>query len=165
MEIKRSCSQPSCKGLADSFTGTMRIVILAGIFISVFSIGTISEAQTMKKEGLNAKQEKIVTIAAFTANGDLQKLKTALNERLDAGLTINEIKEILVQLYAYAGFPRSLNGINTFMDVLKEREQKGVKDELGKEPSLMPANKSSIELRTEIQTRLIGALSIGASER
>ena len=119
----------------------------------------------MKKEGLNAKQEKIVTIAAFTANGDLQKLKTALNERLDAGLTINEIKEILVQLYAYAGFPRSLNGINTFMDVLKEREQKGVKDELGKEPSLMPANKSSIELRTEIQTRLIGALSIGASER
>lgn len=75
-------------------------VILAGIFISVFSIVTISEAQTMKSGGLNAKQEKIVTIAAFTANGDLQKLKTALNEGLDAGLTINEIKEILVQLYA-----------------------------------------------------------------
>ena len=57
-------------------------VILAGIFISVFSIATISEAQTMKNGGLNAKQEKIVTIAAFTANGDLQKLKTALNEGL-----------------------------------------------------------------------------------
>ncbi|HET6516235.1 MAG TPA: carboxymuconolactone decarboxylase family protein [Thermodesulfovibrionales bacterium] len=100
MEIKRRRSQPSGKGLADWFTGTMRIAILAGIFISVFSIATISEAQTMKKEGLKAKQEKIVTIAAFTANGYLQKLKTALNEGLDAGLTINEIKEILVQLYA-----------------------------------------------------------------
>lgn len=37
----------------------------------------------MKNEGLNAKQEKMVTIAAFTANGDLQKLKAALNEGLD----------------------------------------------------------------------------------
>ena len=59
-------------------------VILAGIFISVLSIPTIPEAQTMKSGDLNAKQEKIVTIAAFTANGDLQKLKTALNEGLDA---------------------------------------------------------------------------------
>ena len=114
-----------------------------------------------KNQALNAKQQSIVPIAAFTANGDLQKLKTALNEGLDAGLTINEIKEILVQMYAYAGFPRSLNGINTFIGVLEEREQKGIKDELGKEPSPMPANKSSIELGTEIQTRLIGAPATG----
>ena len=115
----------------------------------------------MKNEGLNAKQEKIVTIAAFTAKGDLQKLKTALNEGLDTGLTVNEIKEILVQMYAYTGFPRSLNGIFTFMGVMEEREQKGIKDELGREPSSMPANKSSIELGTEIQTRLIGAPATG----
>jgi hypothetical protein len=110
----------------------------------------------MKNEGLNAKQEKIVTIAAFTALGHLQKLKTALNEGLDAGLAINEIKEILVQMYAYTGFPRSLNGINTFLEVLEEREKKGIKDKPGKEPSPLPANKSSIELGTEIQTHLIG---------
>ena len=134
---------------------------MAGILVSVFSIAAISEAQTVKKEGLNAKQEKIVTIAAFTAKGDLDKLKTALNEGLDAGLTINEIKEVLVQMYAYAGFPRSLNGINTFISVLEEREQKGIKDELGKEPSPMPANKSRLELGTEIQTRLIGAPATG----
>ncbi len=134
---------------------------LAVILVSMFSFTAISEAQTMKSGGLNAKQEKIVTIAAFTANGDLQKLRTALNEGLDAGLTINEIKEVLVQMYAYAGFPRSLNGINTFIGVLEEREQKGIKDELGKEPSPMPANKSSIELGTEIQTSLIGAPATG----
>lgn len=115
----------------------------------------------MKNEGLNTKQDKIVTIAAFTATGHLQKLKKALNEGLDAGLTVNEIKEILVQMYAYAGFPRSLNGINTFLEVLEEREKKGIKDEPGKEPSLLPANKSSIELGTEIQTRLIGAQATG----
>ncbi len=136
-------------------------VILACIFTSVFSITTISETQTMKNKGLNAKQEKLVTIAAFTANGDLQKLNTALIEGLDAGLTINEIKEVLVQMYAYAGFPRSLNGINTFIGVLEGREQQGIKDELGKEPNPLPANKSSVEIGTEIQTKLIGAPATG----
>ena len=51
----------------------------------------------MNNQGLSAKQEGIVPIAAFTARGDLRKLKTALGDGLDAGLTINEIKEILVK--------------------------------------------------------------------
>jgi 4-carboxymuconolactone decarboxylase len=82
---------------------------------------------------LDAKEQGIVSIAAFTANGDLEKLKTALNGGLDAGLTINEIKEVVVQLYAYCGFPRSLNGITTFMAVLDERKAKGIEDQAGPE--------------------------------
>lgn len=105
---------------------------------------------------LNRKQQGIIPIAALTAKGDLVNLKTALNEGLDAGLTVNEIKEVLVQLYAYSGFPRSLNGINTFMSVIAEREQKGIKDEIGKDSSPLPADKSSLELGTEVQTRLCG---------
>jgi 4-carboxymuconolactone decarboxylase len=138
-------------------------LILAGIIFSLFNFINISDAQNMKNENqvLNARQEKIVTIAAFTAKGDLPQLKNALNEGLDAGLTVNEIKEILVQMYAYAGFPRSLNGINTFMGVMGEREAKGIKDEIGKEASPLPANKSRIELGTEIQTKLIGAPATG----
>jgi 4-carboxymuconolactone decarboxylase len=135
---------------------------LAVLFTLMFSFATISEAQTMKEEGLNAKQQRIVTIAAFTAKGDMEKLKTALNEGLDAGLTVNEIKEILVQLYAYCGFPRSLNGISTFMGVMEEREKKGIKDAMGKEPSPLPADKSRIELGTENQTRLAGRPVTGA---
>ncbi|MGV8059773.1 MAG: carboxymuconolactone decarboxylase family protein [Smithellaceae bacterium] len=137
-------------------------IILAGIFISLFSTITISEAQIMKNEDLNAKQQSIVTIAAFTAKGNMEKLKKALNEGLDAGLTVNEIKEILVHLYAYTGFPRSLNGINTFMGVMEERKAKGIKDEIGREASPLPANKSSIELGTENQTRLAGKPVTGA---
>jgi 4-carboxymuconolactone decarboxylase len=75
-----------------------------------------------EKQGLNAREEKIVTVAAFTAKGDLPQLKNALNEGLDAGLSVKEIKKILVQMYAYAGFPRSLNGIHTCMGVMEERE-------------------------------------------
>lgn len=137
--------------------------MLAGVIFLLFNFINISEAQNMKNvnQVLNARQEKIVTIAAFTAKGDLPQLKNALNEGLDAGLTVNEIKEILVQMYAYAGFPRSLNGINTFMGVMEEREGKGIKDEVGKEASPLPTNKSRIELGTENQTRLIGAPATG----
>jgi 4-carboxymuconolactone decarboxylase len=135
---------------------------LAVIFALMFSFATILEAQTMKNEDLNAKRKSIVTIAAFTAKGNMEKLKTALNEGLDAGLTVNEIKEILVQLYAYTGFPRSLNGIGTFMEVMEERGKKGIKDEIGKEASPLPANKSSVERGAEIQTRLVGEPVTGA---
>jgi 4-carboxymuconolactone decarboxylase len=118
--------------------------ILAVILVSMFNFTAIAEGQNMDaNQALSAKQQSIVPIAAFTANGDLQKLKTALNEGLDAGLTINEIKEVLAQLYAYAGFPRSLNSIDTFIGVLEEREQKGIKDELGEEPTPCPPTRAA----------------------
>lgn len=84
-------------------------------------------------QSLNAKEQSIVTISAFTAKGDLEQLRKALNTGLDAGLTVNESKEVLAQLYAYCGFPRSLNGINTLMSLMEERKKKGIKDETGRE--------------------------------
>ena len=132
------------------------VIILAGIFLSLLSFTSLSQAQSISAQDLSAKQQSIVTIAAFTAKGDLEKLKTALNDGLDSDLTVNEIKEVLVQMYAYTGFPRSLNGINTFITVMDERERKGIKDVVGREASPLPAGKSSLELGTEIQTQLIG---------
>ncbi|NDY73167.1 4-carboxymuconolactone decarboxylase [Desulfobacter hydrogenophilus] len=105
---------------------------------------------------LSTKQCTIIPIAAFTAGGNLDKLKASLNAGLDAGLTVNEIKEILVQMYAYAGFPRSLNGLGTFMAVMEARKGKGIKDETGKEAAPLPTDKSSLEFGTENQTRLVG---------
>lgn len=105
---------------------------------------------------LDAKQESTVLISAFTANGDLANLNHAINKGLDAGLTISEIKEVIVQLYAYAGFPRSLNALHTFMDVLAERKKKGINDAPGKIASPYPQNKSNLEFGTENQTRLVG---------
>ena len=111
---------------------------------------------------LNPKQQSIVAISSFTANGDLEKLKSALNEGLDAGLTVNEIKEVLVQLYAYAGFPRSLNGINTFMAVMDERKAKGISDKEGREASPMPANWNRDEYGARVRAKLGGRASIPA---
>ncbi|MDO4936521.1 MAG: carboxymuconolactone decarboxylase family protein [Sutterellaceae bacterium] len=104
------------------------------------SAALLACAGSAQAADLSAKQAGIVAIAAQTAVGDLQKLRTELIKGLEAGLTVNEIKEVLVQLYAYTGFPRSLNGINTFMKVIDERTKAGIKDPVGKEASALPAN-------------------------
>lgn len=113
-------------------------------------------------QALSSRQQGVVAMAAFTARGDLEKLKVSLNEGLDAGLTVNEVKEVLVHLYAYTGFPRSLNALNAFMGVMEERQKKGIKDEAGSEASPLPANTSAIKLGTDIQTRLVGKPVSGA---
>ena len=130
---------------------------LAVLWVFLLSVAAISEAQTMDaNQALSAQQQRIIPIAAFTANGDMEKLKTALHAGLDAGLTVNEIKEILVQMYAYAGFPRSLNGINTFMAVMDERQAKGIKDEMGKDASPVPADMNKDEYGAKVRARLGG---------
>jgi alkylhydroperoxidase/carboxymuconolactone decarboxylase family protein YurZ len=65
---------------------------LAVIGSLMLSFVAILEAQTMDaSQALSAKQHSIIPIAAFTANGDLEKLRTALHAGLDAGLTVNEL--------------------------------------------------------------------------
>src|SRR5918999_4395288 len=136
---------------------------LSVIWAFMCSFAAILEAQTMDAhQALSAKQHSIIPIAAFTANGEMEKLRTALHEGLEAGLTVNEIKEILVQMYAYAGFPRSLSGIQTFMAVMDERQSKGIKDESGREASPLPAGLNRDEYGAKVRATLVGQKVIPA---
>lgn len=67
---------------------------------------------------LDERQQAIAAIGSYTGHGDLEHLPQALVQGLEAGMTVNEIKEVLVQAYAYCGFPRSLRAIQTFMSVI-----------------------------------------------
>ena len=113
----------------------------------------------MKTEQLlTEKQQAIAPIAAFMAVGDMAKLDAALDQGLDAGLTISDVKEILVQLYAYAGFPRSLNALGELMKVLAERKQRGVQDDPGREPGRpIPTGDALLAAGTANRTKLSGA--------
>ena len=72
------------------------IALLAVLWGFLLNIAAIAEAQTMgANQALSAKQQSIIPIAALTATGDLDKLRPALHAGLEAGLTVNEIKEIL----------------------------------------------------------------------
>ena len=110
---------------------SMKQLIL--FFLFAININNTMKAQENKEGGaLNAHQQTLAAIAALTATGDQKALRPALSKGLDAGLAINEIKEALVQLYAYCGFPRSLNAIGTFINVLDERASRGIRDREGK---------------------------------
>lgn len=110
--------------------------IVKGIILLSFIFGSIT-AQSIGdyNSALTPKQQSIIPIAAYTSKGEMKHLKAALNNGLDAGLTISEIKEVLVHLYAYCGFPRSIRGLQTFMEVLDERKAKGIVDNAGVESS------------------------------
>lgn len=113
-------------------SGIMKFKLLKEVFLFIITLNINSMSAQMYTT-LTEQQQGIVTISALTTTGDLEHLKVELNTALDAGVTINEIKEIMVQLYAYCGFPRSLNALGTFQTVLDERKTKGITDSLGKE--------------------------------
>ena len=108
-------------------------------------------------ETLSAKQQSIPLIAAFMATSDMPKLNTALNQGLDAGMTVSEAKEVLVQLYAYAGFPKSLNALGELLKVVEARKQRGIQDAPGREPSrAIPTGDELVAVGTANQTKISG---------
>ena len=118
---------------------------------------TTGEPQAMS-ETLSAKQQAIPLIASFMASSDMPRLNAALNQGLDAGLTISDAREILVQLYAYVGFPRSLNALGELLQVVDARRQRGVQDAPGREPSRpIPTGADLIAAGTANQTKISGA--------
>ena len=111
---------------------------------------------TSSASTLSTKQQSIAPIGAAMAVGDMVRLDAALNRGLDAGLTVSEVKEILVQLYAYSGFPRSLNALGELMKVLKAREQRGIQHAAGREPNPIPEGRELLAVGTANQTKLLG---------
>lgn len=115
------------------------------------------ETMNTAQQQLSATQQAIVPIAALAAAGDMTKLNAALNQGLDAGMTVSDAREILVQLYAYAGFPRSLNALGELMKVLDERKQRGIQDAPGRAPSrAIPKGDALLAAGTANQTKLSG---------
>ncbi|MBH3426415.1 cupin domain-containing carboxymuconolactone decarboxylase family protein [Pseudomonas alkylphenolica] len=109
-------------------------------------------------ETLSSKQQAIPLIAAAMATSNMPGLNAALNRGLDAGLTISEAKEILVQLYAYSGFPRSLSALGELMKVVEARKQRGVQDEPGREPGrFIPIGDALLAAGKANQTKIAGA--------
>jgi alkylhydroperoxidase/carboxymuconolactone decarboxylase family protein YurZ len=117
----------------------------------------MTQTQTVS-ETLSARQQAIVPIAAFAAAGDISHLSAALHQGLDAGMTVSDAREVLVQVYAYAGFPRSLNALGELMKVLEARRQQGIEDAPGRAPGRpIPKGDALRAAGATNQTKLAGA--------
>ena len=139
------------------------------VFTALWALGMATETaaappaqtQTTHRQGaakmaLSNKQYSLAQIGAFGAKGDIPNLNRAIDQALDNGLTVNEIQAAMVQLYAYAGFPRSLNALSALSERVKERRAQGLKTEEGRAARLLPEHTDLLALGTKTQTELVG---------
>ena len=135
------------------------IIILALMTIAIPSNAQNNQTETKSQNMNNAltpRRQGLAVIASLEAKGDQAGLEAALADALDNGLTVSEAKEALSQLYAYTGFPRSLNALGTLQKVLARREDAGIKDNPGKDADSLPAGYDALKQGTTVQTQLTG---------
>ncbi|MBQ0068540.1 MAG: carboxymuconolactone decarboxylase family protein [Bacteroidales bacterium] len=113
-------------------------------------------ATTISAQSLTDRQKHLATIAALEAQGNLARLEPAITGALDGGVTINEIKEAFSQLYAYTGFPRSLNALGVLSNVLESNNGKWTEGKPWTRPAVWDDAKKALEQGTDVQTALAG---------
>ena len=74
------------------------------------------------REELDLKTREICTVAALTVLGTIPQLKDHINAALNVGNSPAEIVEIMMQMSAYCGFPKSINAVMAAKEVFEERD-------------------------------------------
>ena len=120
------------------------------IIIAILTMATVN-GQT-----LTERQKGLAACACLMAQGDLERLEPAVKMALDNGVTINELKEAFSQLYAYTGFPRSLNALGVLSKVLENKHTNWQDGKPWKRPAEWNDAKAAYELGKKNQTQLSG---------
>ena len=134
------------------------LISAAVVLLVIASCGNNTKNQKeMNSLSFNPEQAALMSaIACNEAKADYVALAKAIDQGLDAGLTVSHVKEALSQLYAYTGFPRSLNALGTLQRVLDERKTEGKATEEGVDASVFPVGYDALKQGTEVQTKLSG---------
>ena len=111
---------------------------------------------TANGQTLTERQKGLAACACLMAQGDLERLEPTVRSALDNGVTINELKEAFSQLYAYTGFPRSLNALSVLDKVLEVRKPEWQDGKPWKRPAEWDDAKAAYELGKKNQTQLSG---------
>ncbi len=109
----------------DSNAGERVVENLKGIapdlaqYVIEFAYGDI-----YSRPGLDLRSREIAVIAALTTLGTARpQLKMHITAGLNAGLSREEIIEIIMQMSVYAGFPAALNGVAAAAEVFAARDR------------------------------------------
>ncbi|MBQ7635210.1 MAG: carboxymuconolactone decarboxylase family protein [Bacteroidaceae bacterium] len=110
----------------------------------------------VQAQTLTPRQKGLAACGCLMAQGDMPRLKQGIRQALDAGVTIKELKEAFSQLYAYTGFPRSLNALGMLGEVLRDRQPHWQEGKPWTRPAVWDNAQQSYELGTKVQTQLTG---------
>ena len=111
---------------------------------------------TTNGQTLTERQKGLAACACLMAQGNMERLEPAVRQALDAGVTINELKEAFSQLYAYTGFPRSLNALGVLSKVLENKQANWQEGKPWTRPAEWDDARKAYELGTKNQTQLSG---------
>jgi fermentation-respiration switch protein FrsA (DUF1100 family)/quercetin dioxygenase-like cupin family protein/alkylhydroperoxidase/carboxymuconolactone decarboxylase family protein YurZ len=136
-------------------------IIMAVVVLIVAIVLYITKSKEKIMTNIDARQQSIAFISSNTIKGDMDGLNAAFIDGLDNELSINDIKEILVQMSAYAGFPRALNGITAFQKLIEQREVEGISDMVGNLPASLPVGTDRNKYGADVRTKLVGNPSKG----
>ena len=136
---------------------TIPFLCLAAVLLAGCCNKQTQENKNMQQLSFTTEQAAYMSaIACNEAKGDLVALESAIHGGLEAELTVSQIKEALSQLYAYTGFPRSLNALGVLQRVIGDRQAKGVKVLMGEDASPLGDDYNALKQGTAVQTQLTG---------
>lgn len=94
---------------------------------TIESLGDLGEAiiafaygEVYTRPGLPLRDRQIATVAALVATGRSSQLPIHLRSSLKAGLTGEELQEVILQTATIAGFPTAMNAWSTLKTILAE---------------------------------------------
>jgi 4-carboxymuconolactone decarboxylase len=73
------------------------------------------------RPGLSPRDRSMITVAALTALGRTDQLRSHLGLALNNGVTREELAELATHLAFYAGWPAGMSAATTLKQVLDER--------------------------------------------
>jgi 4-carboxymuconolactone decarboxylase len=74
-----------------------------------------------RRPGLAPRDRSLVTVAALIANGQAEQMPFHVNRAMDAGLTEEQLSEVVTHLAFYAGWPRAMSAVPVVRKILAER--------------------------------------------
>ncbi|MCP1996252.1 carboxymuconolactone decarboxylase family protein [Flavobacterium sp. HSC-61S13] len=83
------------------------------------------------EQHLTDKQKEIVALCSLIAQRAVPEIKVHLHGALNTGNTVIELKDIILQMSIYTGFPKSITAMKLLKEVLEERVNKGIVDIMG----------------------------------
>ena len=76
--------------------------------------------EVWEREGLSKRDRSLVTVAALTALGKTEQMKFHLGFALKNGVTADELKEALLHLAFYSGWPNGMGAMNVLKGIIED---------------------------------------------
>ncbi len=86
-----------------------------GRYVVEFAYGDV-----YSRPGLSLRERQIATVAVLVALGRSSQLPVHLRSSIRAGLSADELREIIIQVATLAGFPPAMNAMSTLRTIETE---------------------------------------------